>query len=255
MTPLIECSAPGGHSENGALPGREPVAFAEAEQADHAVDVDEEQRFVAILLHMPLARAERNLCGDTGVTGIRPPDPDVCRVRPGVSSSSKGTWPRARTPRRWPAGARLLPPNSSPLDERSNRTAACPWLRIRDQPRLPVEAQGRRRGARRQHPPPAARAPTGLFASKWWTIGFARRARSPGSSTSPRWRSPRSRWSRRSSRAASSSSPCSPTAGSASSSAGASGWASRSPPSASPSSASPSRPARRARTRATRSRA
>ena len=35
----------------------EPVALPEAEQADHAVDIDEQQGFVAILLHMPLARS------------------------------------------------------------------------------------------------------------------------------------------------------------------------------------------------------
>ena len=133
-----------------------------------------------------------------------------------------------------------MPPPNPPslLDDRTNRTAACARLRLRDEPRLPVEAQGRRGSARGRHPPPA-RSAAGLFPPSGGRS--ASRSRSaPGSSTSPRSRWLPSRWCRRSSRADSCSSPSSPTAGSASSSARGSGWAWPDGRSAWPSSASPS---------------
>ena len=226
--PVDGVQPPGRAVRKWRIAGRKPVGFAEAEQADHPVHVEIEQGFPrerCIHRHMRRAR-RRNLCRGPvlGVSITQPgrvlsasADPrQVQRVR------GRELEQRARRPRRDAAPST----SSLSLDDRTTRTPARAWLRLRHEPRLPVEAQGRHGGARRGHPPPAAqRRPA--CSPRSGGRSASRSPWAPGSCTSPRSRWLRSRWCRQSSPAASSSSPCSRTAGSASSSASASGWASR----------------------------
>ena len=60
------------------------------------------------------------------------------------------------TPRQASRRDAAAPTFLSHLDDRTTWTSARAWLRLRHEPGLPVEAQGRGRSPRRRHPPPAA---------------------------------------------------------------------------------------------------
>ena len=113
----------------------------------------------------------------------------------------------------------------------SPRHPARARLRADDERRLPVQAPGSVRGARRRHPPPAA---VGQGAVRLQAVRDrdADRLRPRGSSTSRRWRSRRCRSSRPSSPAASCCWRSWPSGPSACRSPAGSGSASSSPPSA-----------------------
>ena len=148
----------------------------EAEQRDDPVDVHQEQRFCSICRH--LSSDHRYASSRLSPLPSRAPLGRQARkpARPVAEASGPPLGPGAAilithdAPTRHPPGARV---------------------RLRDEPRLPLQVPGRCDGAAVdiRHPLRSARL---ALSSKWFAIGMVV-ATARGASTSPRWRWRRSR--------------------------------------------------------------